>query len=353
VSKDLFIVQSYTQIGNLSLFLKYSNRKKDILIIGKKELFNYLSDLNKSYGYFGSIDFIESAHIPKILSFELFSFYFKIKKKVNTLKSNSYSDIYFSSLEFGDIIGLVIRSLNSARVIHIPDPNCRHYSFTQIRFNFSKYYLKNLIFKLVFRNTMELNFVKPRLNNTKIVSRLSRKLIKNRDIIINQYSYWDNEHSLNNFSFPKTSFPTIKNKIIFVLKEMVESGLVNETEYIYIIRNVLNILSIKYGKDSILYKNKPGKTTSQSNKLFQNFLEIPNYIPFEHIELDNNSLIIGFTSTSLTKTEVKTISLAKMFQFIDEESIKRSIDIQEKRASRKVIFYPKNLQEFQTIINEH
>jgi hypothetical protein len=326
----VYIIQSYPQLSNL-FWLKSNNKValKRVIVIGNTLLYSFLdrySDIETSYIQDNNFSYYKVWDWIRLRAYS----------RSAPLVVNDCETVYFSSYEFAGIIGPVLKVCGrlGLDIIHLADPGCDVYTSKKRNLKSFESLLKSYVDKYIYLNTLEFAEFTPKLNR-EYVRRLSQRLIDRNRIIICQQSL----EEVKNIGVPQSMLYTEayeQCKVIIVLKDVVNSGIVDKNGYKTNWQRILNCLVKEYGHNEIFIKPRQNDFSQIDKDLFSKFKFVPIEVPFEHIKLKENVKVLGFTSTAMVSVRLVSICLYGFFDIKDKKKVERSLRIMEKRAGKPV-----------------
>ena len=364
VEKLVIIIQSYEEVPFLVAFLKTRIQRQvecEIINFGGNDLLKHISNLgleNISAVSDYSNKFIIKKSRTGFLKL-VSTCFFCIKLFFLKYRLARFDRIIFFTPLCAPHLLPVLKN-NFIRVVYIPIPILKKKKFVfddglivkplkLHNLNISTI-LKLAVFKIFYGR--EINFVKlgafhrPGLSN----SFLARLAIDN-ETFSNSKKVFDevNKHYLSYNYFPKLIQNESKEKkAIFFDQHYEQRGLVDDTKYISMLNNIIEILHLN--KFSIFYKGHPGNST-QVLECIPNYVQpLPNFIPAEFIG-DEKTLTISATSGAIAYNNGGPVSLSivKIVPFHDPFFSEKALEVLRLKAIKR-IYVPSSILELEEVI---
>ena len=139
--------------------------------------------------------------------------------------------------------------------------------------------------------------------------------------------------------------------IVYFDKDFVRDSLCVEEVYQNELDKIFSIISNHVESSTLAKKYKPNRTSDRNRDRIQYGNMIPDHIPAEMLYRNDVKIYIGSTSIALANIpRGNVISIAYLLTFIQPEWRERSIANQELRKVGNTIYYPRTLNEFESLL---
>ena len=349
-------IQSYPNLINVLTLLKEGSfyEKIHIYVVDNMDLHTLLKKIT-------SHSFKDHAKVffYKNISFDVRNPFNILKNRVyiNSILSNLNiykNDVYFSSIGFTTFGFTLIKKVSNPtnNLIHFSDPGCDVYDLKDRKPKNLKELVLLLIHRFIYGNELSLGDVGRKLNR-EYFFKISENFLKKQvnlsiDKIIRKKIQFN--ISISDFSFfKKTNF-----KVVYFDKDMIRDSLCQPETYKLNISKVFEIISKYCKSNELIRKYKPMRSTDNNKKIINYGLIADDYIPAEMLYSNKVKIYIGITSMAMSNIKSGIIiSIVNLINFKDDNKKNRSILNLEKRKKVKHIFYPHNLNEFESLIKKY
>ena len=356
-NKLLIVCQSYPNVKNSLYFLDKcaSSVEKHIIVVGNQLLYRLFSEVNSAY-FDGSINLqFFSVPEPNIKLTPSWLINIVMYKRRNRQISMQLAEIYkdfdivFFSKEFTSLGFYFINKLRRTnRLIHVPDPGCDVYEMSDRKPANFKECIKLLYVKSLYNRHLQLGSAGRKIRGSfyKISDPYMAKYV---DVTVPV-----DQRDQAQTGFEISKYTVAANKaysIVYFDKDFVRDSLCVEEVYQNELDKIFSIISNHVESSTLAKKYKPNRTSDRNRDRIQYGNMIPDHIPAEMLYRNDVKIYIGSTSIALANIpRGNVISIAYLLTFIQPEWRERSIANQELRKVGNTIYYPRTLNEFESLL---